>query len=70
VKLVFDVDLILAGALLVALFVILYRFIAFCLDDLAHATVVRYLPRETWRLLIMIWIPFGGLLSLRYGRVP
>jgi hypothetical protein len=49
--------------------VVLYRFIALCLADLAEAPAVRYLPRETWRLLIMIWIPIGGILYLRIGRV-
>jgi len=52
-----------------AMGVVLYRFIAFCLADLDRATVVRYLPRQTWRLLIIFWIPFGGVLYLRYGRV-
>jgi hypothetical protein len=48
---------------------VVYRFIAFCLADLASAPQVRLLPRQTWRLLVMIWIPFGGMLYLTYGRV-
>jgi hypothetical protein len=47
----------------------LYWFIAFCLADLDQAIKVRHLPRETWRLLILIWIPIGGMLYLRYGKV-
>jgi predicted tellurium resistance membrane protein TerC len=60
---------ILVVALAVALAVVLARFVAFCLADLAQAREVQYLPRETWRRIILIWIPFGGLLYLRYGKV-
>ena len=63
------VQVILVAALAVIVAVVLYRFIALCLADLAEAPAVRYLPRETWRLLIMIWIPIGGILYLRLGRV-
>jgi hypothetical protein len=68
-QVIFTVQVTLVVALAAALVAVLYRFIAFCLADLAQARVVRYLPRETWRLLILIWIPFGGLLYLMYGKV-
>jgi predicted tellurium resistance membrane protein TerC len=60
---------ILVVALAFALAVVVARFVAFCLADLAQASEVRYLPRETWRLLILIWIPLGGILYLRYGKI-
>jgi len=63
------VQVILVVALAVALATVLYRFMSFCLADLDQAPVVRYLPRETWRLLILIWIPIGGILYVMYGRV-
>lgn len=56
-------------ALAAAAVAVLYRFITFCLADLDHAAAVQGLPRETWRLLILIFIPVGGLLYLRYGRI-
>jgi hypothetical protein len=61
-------DVFFALALAGALAVGCYRFVRFCLDDLDHAVVVRGLPRETWRVLIMIVIPIGGLLYLAAGR--
>lgn len=48
--------------------VVIYRFLSFCLADLASAPVVAVLPRETWRLLILFVVPLGGLLYLRFGR--
>ncbi|GIH14754.1 hypothetical protein [Rugosimonospora africana] len=65
---VLAVQVVLVAALAVIVVAGLYRFLAFCLADLDRARVVRYLPRQTWRLLIVFWIPFGGLLYLRYGR--
>jgi hypothetical protein len=62
-------DVLFGLALAAAVVAGLYRFIAFCLADLDQAAAVQGLPRETWRLLIVILIPFGGLLYLRYGRV-
>ena len=44
-------------------------FEGYCLVDLAHARAVRLLPREAWALLMLITIPFGGMLYLAYGRV-
>jgi hypothetical protein len=61
-------DVVVALALAGALAVGCFRFVRFCLDDLDHAVVVQGLPRETWRLLIMITIPVGGLLYLAVGR--
>jgi hypothetical protein len=61
------------GLVLLILFVwfavrTIYRFISYCLADLDQQRVVAYLPRETWRLLIVVWIPIGGMLYLRFGR--
>jgi hypothetical protein len=44
-------------------------FEGYCLVDLARARVVRYLPREAWALIMLITIPFGGMLYLAYGKV-
>ncbi len=55
-----------AGVLI--LMIVAARFVAMCLADLDHTTVVRVFPRRTWRLLILFWIPFGGILYLMYGR--
>jgi hypothetical protein len=68
-QLVLVVQAVLVIGLAVALATVLYRFISFCLADLAESAAVRYLPRETWRLLIVIWIPIGGMLYLMYGKV-
>lgn len=64
------VTLALAGAILLVLFaiVLVYRFVSFCLADLAETPVVTVLPRDTWRLLIIFCIPIGGILYLRFGR--
>jgi uncharacterized membrane protein YoaT (DUF817 family) len=61
------------GLVLVILFVwfaarTIYRFISYCLADLARQSAVALLPRETWRLLIIVCIPIGGMLYLRFGR--
>jgi hypothetical protein len=53
----------------VALLAVAAWFVRYCLADLTQAREVRYLPRETWRLIILIWIPFGGMLYLMYGKV-
>ena len=60
----------LAAAILLVLFavVVIYRFLAFCLADLASAPAVAVLPRDTWRLLIVFVIPVGGMLYLLFGR--
>jgi hypothetical protein len=68
-QIVLVVQVALVVALAVAVATLVYRFMSFCLADLAEARAVRYLPRETWRLLILIWIPIGGMLYLMYGRV-
>jgi hypothetical protein len=65
----FVAEVTLALAVVAALATYLYRFISFCLADLAQAPAVQYLPRQTWRLLILIWIPVGGILYLLYGKV-
>ena len=65
------VTLALSAAILLVLvaLVVIYRFIAFCLADLAGAPAMAVLPRDTWRLLIVFLIPLGGILYLRFGRV-
>jgi hypothetical protein len=68
-QVVLAIQVILVVALAAIVVAVLYRFIAFCLADLARTGAVRYLSREAWRLLILIWIPFGGVLYLRYGRI-
>ena len=55
--------------LVLAALVVVYRFVAFCLADLAGAPVVVGLSREAWRLLIVFMIPIGGMLYLRFGRL-
>jgi hypothetical protein len=61
------------GLVLLILFVwfavrTVYRFVTYCLADLAQQRVVAHLSRDAWRLLIIFWIPIGGMLYLRYGR--
>lgn len=68
-RMILAVDVLLGLALAAAMVTVLYRFITFCLADLDHAPAVQGLPRETWRLLILVVIPVGGLLYLRYGRI-
>jgi hypothetical protein len=51
-----------------ALFLGAVVFEGFCLVDLARSRDVRGLPREMWLLLMLITIPLGGILYLRYGR--
>jgi hypothetical protein len=64
-----------AVAALIALIVLLAwlvaRFEVYCLNDLASAedAELRYLTRQGWSVLILLWIPFGGLLYLRRGRI-
>ena len=48
---------------------VIYRFVAFCLADLAEAPAVAVLSREAWRLLIIFVVPLGGLFYLRFGRL-
>ena len=41
----------------------------FCLNDLAKAERVRFLPRWAWAVACLITIPLGGILYLLIGRV-
>jgi hypothetical protein len=68
-QVVLVVQIALVAALGIALATVVYRFLSFCLADLDEATAVQYLSRDAWRLLILLWIPVGGMLYLRYGRV-
>jgi hypothetical protein len=40
----------------------------FCLNDLARAQRVRFLPRWAWAVLFLLQIPLGGILYLLIGR--
>lgn len=59
-----------AVALLVVVLVGIARFEVFCLDDLAATPDVRlqYLSRTGWVALIVLCIPFGGILYLYRGK--
>jgi hypothetical protein len=41
----------------------------FCLNDLARAERVRFLPRWAWVIACLISIPVGGIAYLLIGRV-
>ena len=53
----------------IALLLIAAVFEGYCLVDLARAPQVRMWPREVWALLMVLTIPIGGILYLRYGKV-
>ncbi|HEX3921249.1 MAG TPA: hypothetical protein VHY31_03090 [Streptosporangiaceae bacterium] len=44
-------------------------FVAFCLNDLARAKEVRYLPKWGWAIACLIQVPLGGILYLTAGRI-
>ncbi len=54
---------------IIALLAVLTWFAGYCVVDLARASEVRTLTREMWLLIILITIPIGGMLYLRYGKV-
>jgi hypothetical protein len=58
--------LIVAGLALLAI----VRFEQFCLGDLAETPDYRLccLNRQGWVVLILLFIPLGGVLYLLYGR--
>ena len=41
----------------------------FCLNDLARAERVRFLPRWLWGVICLAQIPLGGIAYLLIGRV-
>lgn len=53
-----------------AALVAVVRFERFCLQDLARTpdTELRVLTRQGWTLLIILWIPFGALAYLSFGK--
>jgi len=53
----------------VALILVLATFEGYCLVDCARADQVRYLSRWTWAVIMLVTIPFGGILYLTYGKV-
>lgn len=46
---------------------VVVAFIAFCLYDLTRSDV-RWLPKWVWALIILLSIPFGGIVYLAIGR--
>jgi len=44
-------------------------FVVFCLNDLARADEVRYLPKWGWAIACLIQVPLGGILYLTAGRI-
>lgn len=52
-------------ALLVAI-----GFVVYCLVDLTRSKHVRGLPRWAWAVVIVLFVPFGGLVYLLAGREP
>lgn len=61
------VALVVAAA--VAAIVAVARFEQFCLNDLAQTPdyELRLFTRQAWTVLIILWIPFGGLAYLSVG---
>lgn len=53
----------------VALVAVMVWFDWRCLQDIARARGVRYLPREAWALLCVLSFPVGAVLYYRYGKV-
>ncbi len=45
-------------------------FVAYCLFDLAKSEQVRGLPRWAWAVVIVVFMPLGGLAYLLAGRQP
>lgn len=62
------VALVVAAA--VAAIVAVVRFEQSCLQDLAQTrdSELRVLTRHGWTVLIILWIPFGGLAYLSFGK--
>jgi len=55
-----------AKVLLVAAVAVVFA--AFCVTDLVRGAPPRHLPRWAWVLIICVWIPWGGLGYLFFGR--
>jgi len=54
-------------AAVLPLVLVVVAFIAFCLYDLTRSDV-RWLPKWVWALIILLSIPFGGIVYLAIGR--
>ena len=54
-------------AALVPILLILVAFVGFCLYDLSR-TEVRYLPKWSWVIIVLVSIPLGGIVYLAIGR--
>jgi hypothetical protein len=57
-------------AAVVVAIVAVARFEQSCLQDLAQTPdyELRLLTRRGWTVLIVLWIPFGGLAYLSFGK--
>ena len=58
----------LADLVIVVAVMLLAGWEIFCLNDLARAGRVRFLPRWAWAVACLIQIPLGGILYLLIGR--
>jgi hypothetical protein len=63
-----ELQRVLIGLVVGMAIVAVVRFEMFCLRDIADADEVRYLTKQGWIVLCLLWIPFGGILYLYYGR--
>ncbi len=56
-------------ALVVAVAIVGYvRWEAFLIHEISGAKEVRYLTKQAWIVVCLIWIPIGAILYLIYGR--
>jgi hypothetical protein len=60
---------VLAALVLLAGLALLAGWEVLCLRELLRADEVRLLPRWTWAIACLIFIPLGGVLYLLAGRV-
>jgi hypothetical protein len=58
----------LVAAFPILLLVASIAFALYCLNELAHAEVVLFLPRELWTIIICLSTPLGGIAYLMLGR--
>jgi hypothetical protein len=53
---------------LITVVAVVLSFEVCCLVDIARATEVRRLDRETWALICLVTLPLGGILYLSLGK--